>query len=132
MFIPSAQTILTAGLAAMRTGTGPRVITEGSVLDFAVERCVDAEGRTRCSAPFAVAGPAAGGPACYDFAWHTEGPLTHTTAEVRDAASGALVFYRDTDGEWRPEKGELVYLDFKPKVPSTGNQTVHYKVTTCE
>ena len=30
------------------------------------------------------------------------------------------------------EKGELVYMDFKPKVWRTGNDTVEYKVTTCE
>lgn len=39
-----------------------------------------------------------------------------------------IVFYRDTDGEWTPEKGELVYLDFKPKVPAQGNNTVTYTV----
>jgi hypothetical protein len=27
---------------------------------------------------------------------------------------------------------QLVYLDFKPKVWKTGNDTVDYKVTTCE
>lgn len=26
---------------------------------------------------------------------------------------------------------KLVYLDFKPKVWKTGNDTVEYKVTTC-
>lgn len=27
---------------------------------------------------------------------------------------------------------QLVYLDFKPKVWKTGNDTVEYKVTTCK
>lgn len=35
---------------------------------------------------------------------------------MRDAGSDELIYYRDTDGEWNTEKGELVYLDFKPKV----------------
>lgn len=69
---------------------------------------------------------------CYKLEWSTEGAITHTTAEVRDSGSGELVYYRDTDGEWKPEKGELVYMDFKPKVPGTGNDTVSYRVTTCE
>lgn len=33
--------------------------------------------------------------------------LSHTTAEVRDAGSNKLVFYRDTNGEWKPEKKEV-------------------------
>jgi hypothetical protein len=52
--------------------------------------------------------------------------------EVRDAGSDELVYYRDTYREWKPEKSELVYLDFKPKVWKTGNDTVEYKVTKCD
>lgn len=52
--------------------------------------------------------------------------------EVKDSASGEIVYYRDTDGEWTPEKGELVYLDFKPKIVGQGNDTVEYEVTTCK
>ncbi|RYP36298.1 hypothetical protein DL767_003451 [Monosporascus sp. MG133] len=117
MYIPSAQSVLTAA----------STIAEGSILDFAVEKCKDAEGNTRCSEPFMVTKST-----CYKIEWSTEGALSHTTAEVRDAGSGEIVFYRDTDGEWIPEKSELVYLDFKPKIPGQGNSTVDYKVTTCE
>ncbi|KAI6084728.1 hypothetical protein F4821DRAFT_166275 [Hypoxylon rubiginosum] len=127
MYIPSAQSVLTAGLALTGSLRAPRVVAEGSVLDFAVEKCMDDNGETRCSKPFVVTKST-----CYQFEWRTEGTITHTTAEVRDAGSGEIVFYRDTNGDWTPEKGELVYLDFKPKVPATGNQTVHYVVKTCE
>ncbi|OTA67990.1 hypothetical protein K449DRAFT_388769 [Hypoxylon sp. EC38] len=127
MYIPSAQSVLTAGLALTGSLTKPRTIAEGSVLDYAVEKCKDSEGHTRCSKPFVVTKST-----CYQLEWRTEGALTHTTAEVRDAGSGELVFYRDTNGDWTPEKGELVYLDFKPKIPGTGNQTVDYVVRTCE
>ena len=33
--------------------------------------------------------------------------MSHTTAEVRDAGSNEIVYYRDTDGQWTPEKGEV-------------------------
>ncbi|KAI3317783.1 hypothetical protein HD806DRAFT_356362 [Xylariaceae sp. AK1471] len=127
MYIPSAQSVLTAGLALSGTLHKPSKVASGTVLDFAVEKCKDTDGNTRCTKPFLVTKST-----CYKLEWKTEGTLTHTTAEVRDAGSSELVFYRDTDGEWTPEKGELVYMDFKPKVPATGNQTVEYKVTTCE
>jgi hypothetical protein len=102
-------------------------VASGSVLDYAVEKCLDADGNTRCSKPFLVTKST-----CYEIEWKTEGVLTHTTAEVRDAGSGEMVYYRDTNGQWTPEKGELVYLDFKPKIVATGNQTVDYTVKTCE
>ncbi|KAI2602035.1 hypothetical protein GGR54DRAFT_645432 [Hypoxylon sp. NC1633] len=127
MYIPSAQSVLTAGLAMTGSLSGPRTVTKGDVLDYAIETCTDADGNARCSKPFLVTKST-----CYQLEWRTEGTFTHTTAEVRDAGSGEMVFYRDTNGEWTPEKGELVYLDFKPKVPTTGNQTVHYEVSTCE
>ncbi|KAH9906965.1 hypothetical protein F4778DRAFT_724162 [Xylariomycetidae sp. FL2044] len=127
MYIPNAQSILTAGLAWTSTLTKPSVVAEGKVMDYAIEKCKDADGNTRCTKPFLVTKST-----CYNIEWKTEGVVTHTTAEVRDAASGEIVYYRDTDGEWTPEKGELVYLDFKPKIPSTGNSTVGYKVATCE
>ncbi|KAI1799503.1 hypothetical protein F4811DRAFT_568188 [Daldinia bambusicola] len=127
MYIPSAQSVLTAGLALTGTLREPRTIAEGSVMDYAVEKCKDSEGNTRCSKPFLVTKST-----CYQLEWRTEGTLTHTTAEVRDVKSSEIVFYRDTNGDWTPEKGELVYLDFKPKVPATGNQTVDYAVRTCE
>ena len=57
--------------------------------------------------------------------------VSHTTVEVRDAGSDELVYYRDTNGEWEAEKNELVYLDFKPKVWRTGNDTVEFEVRTC-
>ncbi|KAI1646804.1 hypothetical protein F4815DRAFT_447610 [Daldinia loculata] len=127
MYIPSAQSVLTAGLALTGSLKEPRTVVEGSVMDYAVEKCKDSEGNTRCSKPFLVSKST-----CYQLEWRTEGALTHTTAEIRDIKSGELVFYRDTNGDWTPEKGEFVYLDFKPKVPATGNQTVDYIVKTCE
>ncbi|KAI1370397.1 hypothetical protein F4677DRAFT_363734 [Hypoxylon crocopeplum] len=127
MYIPSAQSVLTAGLAFTSSLTKPRMVAEGSVLDYAVQQCRDSDGNIRCSKPFVITKST-----CYQLEWRTEGMFTHTTVEVRDAGSGELVFYRDTNGEWTPEKGELVYLDFQPKVPATGNQTVHYAVRTCE
>jgi hypothetical protein len=77
-------------------------VAKGKVMDYAVEKCIDADGNTRCSKPFVVTKSS-----CYNLEWKTEGALTHTTAEVRDAGSDELVFYRDTNGEWTPEKGEV-------------------------
>ncbi|KAH8895408.1 hypothetical protein GQ53DRAFT_744058 [Thozetella sp. PMI_491] len=127
MYIPSVQSVLTAGLALTGMLTEPSTVADGKVMDYAVEKCVDADGNKRCTKPFLVTKST-----CYKIEWKTDGALTHTTAEVRDAGSYELVYYRDTDGEWTPKKGELVYLDFKPKVMGTGNDTVEYKVTTCE
>ncbi|KAK7932067.1 hypothetical protein PG985_002779 [Apiospora marii] len=127
MYIPDAQNVLTAGLAMAGLLTEPSSVAKGEVMDYAVEKCIDKDGNIRCSKPFTVSKST-----CYKIEWSTEGTLTHTTAEVRDAGSGELVYYRDTNGDWTPEKGELVYLDFKPKVVATGNQTVSYEVKTCE
>lgn len=102
-------------------------VTSGKCLDYAVEKCIDSDGNQRCSKPFLVQKST-----CYNIEWSTEGALSHTTAEVRDAGSGELVYYRDTNGEWTPKKGELVYIDFKPKIAGQGNKTVEYEVTTCE
>ena len=102
-------------------------VSSGKVLDFAVEKCLDSDGNQRCTKPFLVSKST-----CYNIEWSTEGTISHTTVEVKDAASGEMVYYRDTNGDWTPEKGELVYLDFKPKVWKTGNDTVEYKVTTCK
>ncbi|KAI1358897.1 hypothetical protein F5Y08DRAFT_94552 [Xylaria arbuscula] len=126
MYIPTAQSVLTAGLALTGMRNKPSEVASGKVLDYAVEKCHDGD-NTRCTAPFLVTKST-----CYEIEWSTEGALTHTTAEVRDAGSGELVYYRDTNGQWTPSKGELVYMDFKPKIPGTGNSTVEYKVTTCE
>ncbi|KAI1430632.1 hypothetical protein GGR50DRAFT_181923 [Xylaria sp. CBS 124048] len=127
MYIPSAQAVLTAALAITGGLKSKSEIISGKILDYAVETCKDAAGNIRCSTPFPVKAST-----CYAIHWHTEGALTHTTAEVRDVASGELVFYRDTDGQWDPDKAELVRLDFKPKVPGTGNNTVAFSVVTCE
>jgi hypothetical protein len=122
-------------------------IASGKVLDYAVEKCIDKDGNQRCTTPFLVKKST-----CYNIAWTTDGALSHTTVEVRDAGSDELVYYRDTNGDWTPEKGEvccillwlisrlddanllikLVYMDFKPKVFKTGNDTVEYTVKTCE
>lgn len=96
-------------------------------MDYAVEECLDSDGNIRCTKPFLVKKHG-----CYKIEWSTDGVLSHTTVEVRDAGSDEIVFYRDTNGEWEPKKGELVYLDFKPKVPTTGNDTVDYTVKTCD
>jgi hypothetical protein len=29
--------------------------------------------------------------------------------EVKDAGSGEMVYYRDTNGEWTPDKGEVSF-----------------------
>jgi hypothetical protein len=78
------------------------VISSGKLLDYAVEKCVDSEGNQRCSTPFLVSKDT-----CYSIEWSTEGALSHTTVEVRDAGSDEMVFYRDTNGEWTPEKREV-------------------------
>jgi hypothetical protein len=72
------------------------------VLDYAVEKCLDKDGNQRCTKPFLVKKST-----CYNIKWSTDGALSHTTAEVRDAGSNEIVFYRDTDGEWTPDKGEV-------------------------
>lgn len=130
MYIPNIQHVIASGLAIsssipiFRT-TGE--VASGSVMDFAVEKCLDADKNVRCSKPFLVQKSK-----CYKLSWSTDGALSHTTIEIKDAGSDEMVYYRDTDGEWTPKKGELVYLDFKPKVYGQGNKTVDYKVETCE
>jgi len=127
MYIP-LQNVLITGLAA--TGLvrplKDKTISSGDVMDYAIERCLDSDGNVRCTKPFLVEADG-----CYNIEWNTEGTLSHTTVEVRDSGSSEMVYYRDTNGEWKPEKNELVYLDFKPKVWKTGNDTVSYTVKTC-
>ena len=79
-------------------------VASGSVLDYNVEKCIDDDGHSRCSKPFLVKKST-----CYKIEWSTDGALSHTTAEVRDAGSNEIVFYRDTNGEWTPEKGEVSF-----------------------
>ena len=125
MYLPNAQSIMTAavgclGLSStmtkrmstfpashwchMLTSTTATEVASGKILDFAVEKCIDSDNNQRCSKPFLVTKST-----CYDIKWTTEGKLSHTTVEVRDAGSDEIVFYRDTDGEWTPEKGEVSY-----------------------
>jgi hypothetical protein len=78
------------------------VVSSGKILDYAVEKCIDADGNQRCTTPFLVKQGT-----CYNIEWSTEGTLSHTTVEVRDAGSNEIVYYRDTNGEWTPEKGEV-------------------------
>ncbi|TVY35508.1 hypothetical protein LOCC1_G007703 [Lachnellula occidentalis] len=129
MYIPTAQSILTSSLALCGVASQgkSKTVTSGKILDYAIEKCIDDDANQRCSRPFMVTEDT-----CYGLEWSTGGTVSHTTVEVRDAGSGELVFYRDTNGEWTPEKGELVYLDFKPKVWRTGNDTVEYSVKTCK
>lgn len=77
-------------------------IAHGSITDYAVEKCLDKDGTQRCTKPFLVAKST-----CYTIKWSTDGALSHTTAEFRDAGSNEIVYYRDTDGDWTPEKGEV-------------------------
>lgn len=131
MYLPNAQSILTAGMALTGTLTKrryslssalpqfaafpvPRLtffsiiassVAKGKVLDFAVEKCIDSDGNQRCTKPFLVTKST-----CYEIEWSTEGKLSHTTVEVRDAGSDELVYYRDTNGQWTPEKGEVSSL----------------------
>jgi hypothetical protein len=73
-------------------------------MDFAVEKCIDSDGNQRCSKPFLVEKGT-----CYNIEWSTEGTLSHTTVEVKDVGSGEMVYYRDTNGEWTPDKGEVSF-----------------------
>ena len=82
--------------------TAATSVSKGKILDFAVEKCIDGDGNKRCSTPFLVTKST-----CYEIEWSTEGTLSHTTVEVRDAGSDELVYYRDTNGQWTPEKGEV-------------------------
>jgi len=127
MIIPTTQSVITAGLALTGTLNKPSDVSSGKILDYAVEKCIDQDGNQRCSKPFLVTKST-----CYNFEWSTEGALSHTTVEVRDAGSDEIVYYRDTNGDWTPEKGELVYVDFKPKIWGQGNDTVEYTIETCE
>jgi len=72
------------------------------VLDYAPGKCIDDNKDVRCTKPFLVTKST-----CYEIKWSTDGALSHTTAEVRDAGSNEIVYYRDTDGQWTPEKGEV-------------------------
>ncbi|WVN86264.1 uncharacterized protein L203_101426 [Cryptococcus depauperatus CBS 7841] len=126
MYIPF-QNALAAGLAFTGALTSSKVVSSGTVLDYAVEKCIDGDGNQRCTKPFAVTKST-----CYEIKWSTEGKISHTTAEVRDAGSDEIVYYRDTDGQWTSEKNELVYVDFKPKVWGQGNNTVEYEISTCQ
>jgi len=117
------QTVFSSGLALL---SKDKVLSSGKILDYSVEKCIDADGNKRCSNPFLVSKSTT-----YNIEWKTDGTFTHTTAEIRDVKSSEIVFYRDTDGEWTAEKNELVYIDFKPK-PNTGataNSTVEYTVS---
>jgi len=87
---------------SLLTSLAAKEVSSGSVLDYAVETCLDDDGNVRCSKPFLVSEST-----CYNIEWSTEGTLSHTTVEVRDAGSGEMVYYRDTNGEWTPEKGEV-------------------------
>lgn len=145
MYLPNAQSVIAAGLAlsdavirclpllpdnlwkfAANIYLAGKTVSSGEILDYAVPACIDEDGNQRCSKPFPVVKDK-----CYNIEWKSDGLLSHTTVEVRDAGSKEIVYYRDTNGEWTADKTELVYLDFKPKVWKTGNATVEYTVETC-
>ncbi|KAK4080959.1 hypothetical protein Trihar35433_2064 [Trichoderma harzianum] len=121
------QKLTAASLALASIASSGDTVTKGHVLDFAVEKCIDSDGNVRCTKPFPVKEGS-----CYRFEWSTNGALAHTTVEVKDAGSGEIVYYRDTNGEWKPKKNEIVYLDFKPKIWGQGNETVDYEVKKCD
>ncbi|RFU81137.1 hypothetical protein TARUN_1046 [Trichoderma arundinaceum] len=127
MYLPDVQKFATAGLALASAQFAGDTVVKGHVLDFAVEKCIDRDGNVRCSKPFPVKEDS-----CYKLEWSTKGALSHTTIEVRDAGSGEIVYYRDTNGDWKPKKNEIVYLDFKPKIWGQGNETVDYEVKKCD
>ncbi|KAI2629231.1 hypothetical protein GGS26DRAFT_598933 [Hypomontagnella submonticulosa] len=128
MYVSSVQMILTAGLAlAGSLKKEPRIIVEGEVLDNTVNKCADNDGNRRCTKPFVLEKST-----CYYLEWDTPGAIKHTNIEVRDSGSDELVYHRNTNGKWTPEKTESIYLDFIPKVPGTGGYFVHYIVRTCE
>lgn len=119
MYLPDTQSIIAAGLALTGTITKrllpsrhclsillmrfpAETVSSGKILDYAVEKCIDSDGNQRCSKPFLVARDT-----CYQVEWSTEGALSHTTVEVRDARSDEIVYYRDTNGEWTAEKNEV-------------------------
>jgi hypothetical protein len=87
-------------------------IASGHVLDYAPGKCIDDNKDVRCTKPFLVTKST-----CYEVKWSTDGALSHTTAEFRDAASNEIVYYRDTDGQWTPEKGEVSFLISAPAAP---------------
>lgn len=105
MHLPAVQNVLAAGLAMTGIVANKGPLSSGKVLDYAVESCIDDDGNQRCTKPFLVTKNE-----CLNIQWSTEGTFSHTTVEVRDVKSSEIVFYRDTDGEWEPEKGELVYM----------------------
>lgn len=70
------------GLVGQLTNYTTSAVAKGSVLDFAVEKCIDADGNQRCSKPFLVSKSTK-----YNIEWSTDGVFSHTTAEVRDAGS---------------------------------------------
>jgi hypothetical protein len=95
-------------------------IASGHVLDYAPGKCIDDNKDVRCTKPFLVTKST-----CYEVKWSTDGALSHTTAEFRDAASNEIVYYRDTDGQWTPEKGEVSFLVLAPAVAgAVGNERV--------
>lgn len=75
--------LVTAGLGLASQFTSNSV-AKGSILDFAVEECIDSDGKQRCSKPFLVKKNTK-----YNIEWSTDGILSHTTAEVRDAGSSS-------------------------------------------
>lgn len=126
MYIPSAQSVITTGLAlcGMTKRKSPmylpspsfsyylfspfyhhtnlqiagKTVSKGEILDFAVEKCIDDDANQRCSKPFLVAEST-----CYNIEWSTEGAVSHTTVEVKDAGSGEMVSH---GGESRCRCGE--------------------------
>ncbi|KAK9897759.1 hypothetical protein P389DRAFT_169778 [Cystobasidium minutum MCA 4210] len=128
MYIPFQQ-VFTAGLigvGVMKNKKG-EVISEGKVLDYCPKKCVDEDLNQHCTRPILVHKST-----CYTIEWSTEGALSHTTAEFRDAKSNEIVYYRDTNGDWTPEKTELVYIDYMPKTPNLCNSTIDYTLKTCK
>lgn len=130
MYIPNAQNIFFSALAFTGLYSSELIdaeklltveeggkVASGSVMDYAVEKCLDEDGNVRCTKPFMLKKST-----CYNLEWHTDGKISHTTAEIRDAGSNELVYYRDTNGDWTAEKNEvslnqLIATDTQARLP---------------
>lgn len=84
-------------------------ITSGTILDYCVQKCIDEDGNQRCTAPVLLKKSTKYHvcPIQLDervlsytndheqIEWSTEGALSHTTMEVRDAKSNEIVYYKE-------------------------------------
>ncbi|KAL7008993.1 hypothetical protein EMMF5_001190 [Cystobasidiomycetes sp. EMM_F5] len=125
------QQVLAGGLAF--TGlykSKDDVISSGTITDYCVQKCLDAEGTVRGGNSGATLHRA--DPLQEEHLLHGKPRNIRGTLEVRDAKSNEIVYYRDTNGDYTAEKTELVLIDFMPKTPRLCNSTVDYTISTCK